>query len=144
MKDYKTLKRIYYYTLNSWNKSKSLAYNMKIYNLTENKEILENLYELLENKKGYLLRQKINNLISKFDFENNYEWQAGFNGASGGYLVLYSGGERDDGAIFVYSGKGHTEEDVPGYVKKAFRELALNIQRLAIETAKKMIGVKND
>lgn len=36
----------------------------------------------------------INYLIEEFDEANNYEYQAGFNGRSGGYLVLYRGGRK--------------------------------------------------
>lgn len=36
-------------------------------------------------------------LTDEFDRENDYAWQAHFNGRSGGYLVLYSGGLKDTG-----------------------------------------------
>lgn len=130
--------------MNSWNKTTSLAYNLKVYNLSENNKIIERLYQLLEGEEGYLLRQKIDNLIYQFGVKHDYEWQARFNGASAGYLVLYSGRINDDGRVFIQVGREHTEKDVPGYVKKDFRRLAQDIQKVAIETAKNILGVKND
>ena len=36
----------------------------------------------------------INELINDFAINHDFIWQAGFNGRSGGYLVLYSGGKK--------------------------------------------------
>ena len=36
----------------------------------------------------------INQLVSDFNVNHDYQWQAGFNGRSGGYLVLYTGGKH--------------------------------------------------
>jgi hypothetical protein len=85
----KSLKRIRYNTMNSWNNATSLAYNLKIHNVIDNK-LQDKVYELMELSEFY---EDINMLISDFDNEFNHEWQAGFNGRSGGYLVLYHGGK---------------------------------------------------
>ncbi len=86
----KPLKRIRYYTMNSWNESKSLAYNLKIYNVIDN-ELRDKVYELLDCDEFH---ENINMLINDFDREHEHNWQAGFNGRSGGYLVLYKGGKH--------------------------------------------------
>jgi hypothetical protein len=75
--------------MNSWNNATSLAYNLKIHNVIDNK-LQDKVYELMELSEFY---EDINMLISDFDNEFNHEWQAGFNGRSGGYLVLYHGGK---------------------------------------------------
>lgn len=86
----KNLKRIRYYTMNSWNLSTAPAYNLKVYNVIDN-DLQNKVYELMESDYFY---DDINWMIEEFDREFNYEWQAGFNGRSGGYLVLYSGGRK--------------------------------------------------
>jgi hypothetical protein len=84
----KNLKRIQYFTMNSRNRSTAPAYNLKIYNVIDNK-LQNTVFELMECENFFDI---INQLIQDFDTNNNYEWQAGFNGRSGGYLVLYRGG----------------------------------------------------
>ena len=131
MRKFAILKRIRYWTMNSWNECSSLAYNMKVYNLTEDSKIKEKLYELLDEEKGFDLFNTINSLIENFNRLNNYEWQAGFNGRSGGYLVLYKGG-KDGDRIQTHPGLNIKEDEVPGEVKRKFRSLALSIQKAAI------------
>lgn len=83
-----------YHTMNSWNKSTSYANNVKIYNLGLTREQENQIYELLETEGGY---DNINFLIEEFESDHDYKWQVGFNGRSGGYLVLYQGGRKDSG-----------------------------------------------
>lgn len=80
-----------YDTANSWNRSTSYANDMKIYNLELDREIEENLLEMLEIKDSYF---RINALLEEFGEAHNWYWQVGFNGRSGGYLVLYQGGSK--------------------------------------------------
>ena len=82
------MKRITYNTMNSWNNSTAPAYNMKVYNIIP-KDLQDKVFELMESEDFY---DVINDLIHEFDIENDYNFQAGFNGRSGGYLVLYKGG----------------------------------------------------
>lgn len=124
------LKRIMYWTMNSWNRSESLAYNMKIYNLGFSREIEDVLYKFLDESNG-LLQIDISMLIYAFEERFKHEWQAGFNGRSGGYLVLYQGGTNADGSVYCRPGLGATPDEVPTEVKKAFRTLALAIRRAA-------------
>lgn len=123
------LKRIMYWTMNSWNRSESLAYNMKIYKLGFSGEIEDALYKFLD--EDSILQNDITILIEAFGARFNYEWQAGFNGRSGGYLVLYQGGANVDGSVYCRPGLGATPDEVPTEVKKAFRTLALAIRKAA-------------
>ena len=128
----KTLQRTRYYTMNSWNLSTSLAYNLKVHNVIDN-ELQNKVYELME--VPYFYEDNINPLIEDFDREFNYEWQAGFNGRSGGYLVLYKGGIAD-GRVYCKPGMNIEENEVPAEVKKAFRQLAIDIVKTAEYMAK--------
>ena len=83
-----------YHTMNSWNQSTSYAHNMKIYNLGLEQRITEKLYDLLESDEFHW---QLSSIIREFDEAHNYEWQAGFNGRSDGYLVLYQGETKPSG-----------------------------------------------
>lgn len=83
-----------YWTMNPWNRSTSYAHNVKLYNLGLTEEQEDKAYEMMETEEFY---DDINWLIRDFEEEHDYKWQVGFNGRSGGYLVLYSGGKEDPG-----------------------------------------------
>jgi len=156
----KSLKRIRYYTMNSCNLSTAPAYNLKIYNVIDH-DLRGKVYELMETGE---LWDSINLLIHDFDALFSYQWQAGFNGRSGGYLVLYRGGtreghksicqmcgqrnfktieetgdnqcgrcgkmarvNRDLPIIYSQPGRHIDDNEVPIDVKKAFRQLAVDI-----------------
>lgn len=128
----KNLKRMRYYTMNSWNLSKSLAYNLKIYNVID-RELQDACYDLMN--VDFFYEDYINPLVEEFDAKYNYQWQAGFNGRSGGYLVLYRGG-IENGRVFSKPGMGIEENEVPSEVKKDFRKLAVDIVKTAEYMAK--------
>ena len=128
----KNLKRTRYYTMNSWNLSTSLAYNLKIYNVID-EELQNACYDLLD--VDYFYEDYINPLIRDFEEKYNYEWQAGFNGRSDGYLVLYIGG-IENGRVYSKPGHNIEEDEVPAKVKKDFRKLAVNIVKTAEYMAK--------
>ena len=75
-----------YYTLNSWNVEKSIANNVKIYNIDEFKGIEGKILQVLE-QDNY---NSINDEINAWEFEQCHCWKVGFNGRSDGYLVLYN------------------------------------------------------
>jgi len=77
-----------YYTMNCWNLSTSYANNLKIYKVIP-RHLQDKAYEIFEQGDVYY---EINDLIKEWDLINNYVYQAGFNGRSGGYLVMYNGG----------------------------------------------------
>lgn len=77
-----------YNTMNSWNHSTSYAHNVKVYNLGLTREQEDKLWDMIECEDFY---DEINYLKNDFASVHNYSWQVGFNGKSGGYLVLYQG-----------------------------------------------------
>ena len=87
-------KHFYYYTMNSWNRSKSLANNVKIYNLPMTAEQQNKFFDLCcdENLNNELYFN-INMILEDFASENEFE--IAFNGRSGGYLVAYN--KRENG-----------------------------------------------
>lgn len=118
--------------MNSWNLSKSLAYNLKIYNVID-PELQNKVYDIMGIDGVY--EEHINPLLYAFDRKYNHEWQAGFNGRSGGYLVLYRGGIKD-GRIFCKAGCNIEADEVPAEVKRDFRRLATSIVKTAEALAK--------
>ena len=83
-----------YSIMNSWNGADSYAHNLKIYKLGLCSEIEEKLYDLLSFQEFFdFLRE----LIDDFACRHQFRWQAGMNGRSGGYLVLYEGELRPTG-----------------------------------------------
>ena len=77
-----------YNTMNSWNQSTSYANNVKIYNLDFSSNEQNKLYELVEMSEFY---DRLSYHFYEFARKHNFYWQAGFNGRSGGYIVLYQG-----------------------------------------------------
>jgi hypothetical protein len=105
--------------MNSWNNQTAPAYNMKIYNLGFSRDVQNKLYDLLCCENAY---DVINMIVEDFDAAmRDYGYSAGFNGRSGGYLVLYKNGTC----------AGFEAKDVPGPVLRAFRRLALDIRAQA-------------
>lgn len=80
-----------YPTMNSWNNSTSYAHNVKIYKLELTSEQEDKLWEMIDTDEFY---DEIQWSMDDFAAEHNYEWQVGFNGRGGGYLVLYQGGRK--------------------------------------------------
>ena len=79
-----------YFSMSSWNKVTSYANNVKIHNLPLTSEQKNKAYDLIVS----YFYDNINDRLEDFGSENNYYWQAGFNGRSGGYIVLVNGGRR--------------------------------------------------
>lgn len=79
----------YYYTGNSWNCLKSLANNVKIYNLPLTEQQKNKFYELnADEQTSEQLYDYINDYINEYNQDSN-NYNIYFNGRSGGYLVLY-------------------------------------------------------
>ena len=77
-----------YSTMNSWNRSTSYAHCLKIHRLGLDSDIVRKLFDLIQVEDFF---EPLNGLMREFGEEYNYYWQAGMNGRSGGYLVLYQG-----------------------------------------------------
>lgn len=82
-----------YNTMNSWNRSTSYANNVKVGELGLTHEQVMKLYEIMECEDAY---DRTNDLIWEFGYQHDWQWQVGFDGRSGGYLVLYKGGWKPD------------------------------------------------
>ena len=80
-----------YDAANSWNAGTSYACNMKIHHLGLSGELVDKLFDMLDVPDFF---DPIYDLQQEFAQTHNYLWQSGFNGRSGGYLVLYQGGRR--------------------------------------------------
>ena len=76
-----------YYTLNSWNRQKSIAHNVKLYNLALEGDWTVAMRYLFDEGDAGLLQLNIEDKIREFVDENPY-YEAFFNGRSGGYLVI--------------------------------------------------------
>ena len=75
-----------YYTMGSWNGLMSIAHNVKLYNLGLDGDMW--VAKAFLNSDGY---GTVNDMIRDFEADHpNY--RVGFNGRSGGYLVLYGKG----------------------------------------------------
>lgn len=87
-----------YYTMNSWNRSTSYACNLKIHSLGLTAECEMKMYDLIETREFFHLQSS---LLQEFAREHNYLWQAGMNGRSGGYLILYQGEIKPSGYLSI-------------------------------------------
>lgn len=77
-----------YDTMNSWNQLKSIANNVKIYNLNLDGDHW-NALRYLEDDEYFT----VNMMIEDWEAEHP-DYKVGFNGRSGGYLVLYNKGNN--------------------------------------------------
>lgn len=77
-----------YDTMNSWNQLKSIANNVKIYNLNLEGDHWNALRYLEDDQ--YV---NVNSMIEDWEAEHP-DYVVGFNGRSGGYLVLYNKGNN--------------------------------------------------
>ena len=80
-----------YYTMSSWNRTKSIANNVKLYKLGLSGDWTVALDFL--NDSSY---DEINSMIEDWEFEHK-GYKVGFNGRSDGYLVLYN--DNNNGCI---------------------------------------------
>ncbi len=78
-----------YYTMNSWNHSKSIANNVKLYNLELDGDWTVAMRYLFDETDCSGLQLEIDDMIKEFEEKYQY-YKVGFNGRSGGYLVLYN------------------------------------------------------
>lgn len=77
-----------YDTMNSWNGLKSIANNVKVYNLKLEGDEWEALHAL--ERDDYF---NINSMIEDWEYDHK-GYKVGFNGRSGGYLVLYNANDN--------------------------------------------------
>ena len=78
-----------YDTMNSWNRATSYANCVKIHRLDLTREQMDKAWAMLDMAEVF---DAIHEIIHEWSAEREWRWQVGFNGRSGGYLVLYQGG----------------------------------------------------
>ena len=84
-----------YDTMNSWNRSTSYANTIKLYKIEKPRDIDEDTFwEMLSITEW---QNKLSDLLEEFGRAHDWRWQAGINGRSGGYVVLYQGGIKPSG-----------------------------------------------
>ncbi|MCL2343182.1 MAG: hypothetical protein FWC62_04690 [Firmicutes bacterium] len=83
-----------YPTMNSWNNATSYACNLKVDRLRLDHELVMKLFDLIRVPDFF---DPINDMVREFGEDHHYAWQAGFNGRSGGYLVLYQSALESSG-----------------------------------------------
>lgn len=77
-----------YYTMNSWNRQRSIAHNVKLYNLALEGDWTVAMRYLFDDGDAGCLQMFIDDEIR--DFEDKYPYyEVAQNGRSGGYLVIY-------------------------------------------------------
>jgi len=99
-----------YYTMNSWNVSKSYANKIKISSLALPREQENACFELLD-VEGAGELSGFSEALDDFAEQNEHRWLIGTNGRSSGYLVLYQGGIHPGGQRFSLPGRGLDESD---------------------------------
>lgn len=110
-----------YNTMNGWNRSTSYANCVKINHLPLTHDQMSKAYELIDCEEFWF---PINDLMHEWAVERKHEWSVGFNGRSGGYIVLYKGGMKD-GRPFTWPGKSVDEElDFTGWELVDFQDKA--------------------
>ena len=77
-----------YPTMNAWNRATSYACNLKVDRLGLNASLVGKLLDMLGTEE---FQMSMRSLILDFGEAHSQLWQAGMNGRSGGYLVLYQG-----------------------------------------------------
>ena len=88
-------KHFRYSTMNSWNHSTSYANNIKLHTLEKPADIDDDTWwEMLWITEW---QEKLSDFLEEFGRAHEWLWQAGINGRSGGYLVLYEGGIKPSG-----------------------------------------------
>lgn len=86
-----------YCMMNSWNRSTSYANSIKLHNLQKPPEVEDSIWWEL-----FMLPEWgtiVSDLMEDFGRAHNWLWQAGINGRSGGYVVLYQGGIQPSGYL---------------------------------------------
>ena len=84
-----------YNTMNSWNRSTSYANNIKLHNVEKPEAIdSDTWWEMLWITDW---QETMSDLLEDFSRKHDWQWQAGVNGRSGGYVVLYKGGIKPSG-----------------------------------------------
>jgi hypothetical protein len=88
-------KHFRYHTMNSWNRSTSYANCIKLHHVDKPSDIDSDTWWGMLGIAEW--QEKMSDLLEDFSRKHNWQWQAGINGRSGGYVVLYKGGIKPSG-----------------------------------------------
>ena len=88
-------KHFRYHTMNVWNRSTSYANSIKLYDVDKPADIDNDTWWQLIEITAW--QEKLSDLLAEFGRGHHWQWQAGINGRSGGYVVLYQGGIQPSG-----------------------------------------------
>jgi hypothetical protein len=84
-----------YNTLHAWNQSTSYANCIKLHKLVKPDDVAEEIWwELFTLPQWH---EVLRDLLESFGTKHHWQWQAGINGRSGGYVLLYQGGIKPSG-----------------------------------------------
>ena len=108
-----------YYTMNSWNRQKSIANNVKIYNLGLTGDHWTALAFIQDD--DYFT---INLMIEDWEAEHK-GYKVGFNGRSGGYLVLYAA-DRNDTVLSADVDECESYEEYKRYCQEFYGSVKAN------------------
>ena len=81
--------------MNSWNQSTSYANNIKLHQMDKPADIDSDCWWDMLWMTDW--QEKLSDLLEEFGRAHDFQWQAGINGRSGGYVVLYQGGIKPSG-----------------------------------------------
>ena len=84
-----------YHTMHSWNRSTSYANSVKLHHVPKPSDIDEDSWWQMLTVPDW--HDTLRDLFENFAGKHTYAWQAGINGRSGGYVVLYRGGIKPSG-----------------------------------------------
>jgi hypothetical protein len=86
-----------YDTMHSWNRATSYANCIKLHRLGKPEDVKDSTWWELFSLPEW--GQVLSDLLDDFARKHDYQWQAGINGRSGGYVVLYQGGIKPSGYL---------------------------------------------
>lgn len=133
-----------YCLMNSWNRLRAFAQNIKIYNLNVDKEVEDKLYELLDVESSDI-KFAYENGINDFE-EENPGYTIYINGRSDGYMILAPNENRSNfydmvDTINNYDTLDELKED---YDFEEFKDLAktvMNFDRACDDIIQNIVGI---
>lgn len=115
-----------YWTMNGWNELSSYAQNVKLHNLRLPEDISEKAYDFID-AECETYNEQLHMLLSEFTLETGYF--AGFNGRSGGYIVLYdSVREPDTGKLRVSNASIDSDCTVEDFAERSMSNLRERVE----------------
>lgn len=110
-----------YSTMNTWNGVSSYAVTIKVSRLNLTHEERLACYDLMQCAGAYE-ESGFNATLNWFDHRHNFRWQAGINGRSGGYAVLYQGSQSPTGRRTVAGAGTDEAEDFDAWDLPSLKE----------------------